>query len=349
MPKHYFLGGNTPYGFFSYYDYLIDQKTAEKIYCIKGGPGTGKSSLMKKAGKLMEEKGLSVEFAHCSSDPNSLDGLIIKEKNIAFVDGTSPHIVDPKTPGAVDFIFNMGGFWDENGIRTHKDEIISLNKEISALFSHAYKYLASAKCIWDDTNIMYSKIISDNAHEKFADKILNTEFKNVPVSDKNGKTRKLFATAFTPEGVISTVDTLVDKCKVYVLKGYTGNVLNNISNMATSRGLYTENYYNPMEPSSLIEHLIIPELKLAFVSSNSLHEFDNGEIFDFSEYYQKQSLDKQSGDILYNDHLIDELISKTSSTIAKAKKLHDKLEKCYVPYMDFDKIDNEYEKLIAVL
>ncbi len=349
MPKHYFLGGNTPYGFFSYYDYLIEQKTAEKIYCIKGGPGTGKSSLMKKVGKLMEEKGLTVEFAHCSSDPNSLDGLIIKEKNIAFVDGTSPHIVDPKTPGAVDFILNMGTFWDEDGIRTHKNEIISLNKEISALFSHAYKYLASAKCIWDDSNIIYSKIIPDNAHEKFADTILNNEFKNLPVSTKKGEVRKLFATAFTPEGIISTIDTLVENCKTYILKGFAGNVLNTISNMASSRGLYTENYYNPMEPSSLIEHLVIPQVGIAFVSSNTLHEFDKGEIIDFNEYYQKDMLDKYSSDILYNDHLIGEIISKTSSTIAKAKKIHDELEKCYIPYMDFKNIDKEYEKLINTL
>lgn len=349
MPKHYFLGGNTPYGFYSYYDYLLNQKDAKTIYCIKGGPGTGKSSFMKKVAKHMEDNGFTVDYAHCSSDPKSLDGLIINEKNIAFVDGTSPHIVDPKTPGAVDCILNMGAFWDEDGIHSHKHEIISLNTEISYLFSHAYKYLASAKCIWDDTNIMYSKIILDNAHERFLEKIINKEFKNMHVLDKKGKTRKLFATAFTPEGVISTIDTLVENCKVYTLKGYTGNVLTSIANIASSRGLFTECYFNPMEPLLVLEHLVMPELKLAFVTSNKLHELDSGEVIDFNEYYQKDIFDKYSTDIIYNDHLTGELISKTSATISKAKKLHDELEKCYIPYMDFVKIDEMFKNIISTL
>ena len=41
--REYFLGGNTAKGFFSYYDYLMRQEDAATIYCIKGGPGTGKS------------------------------------------------------------------------------------------------------------------------------------------------------------------------------------------------------------------------------------------------------------------------------------------------------------------
>ncbi len=347
MPRHYFLGGNTPYGFYSYYNYLIDQKDANKIYCIKGGPGTGKSSLMKKIAKHMEGAGFTVDYAHCSSDPKSLDGIVINEKSIAFVDGTSPHIVDPKTPGAVDLILNMGGFWDEDGIHSHKDDIIPLGTEISYLFSHAYNYLASAKCIWDDTNKMYLKAISNTAHKRFADKI--TELKTLPLADNMGKKRKLFSTAFTPEGVISTIDTLTEGYRVYTLKGYTGDVLSVISDIASSKGLYTECYYNPMEPSKHIEHLVIPKMHIAFVTSDNLHKSDTGDIIDFSEYYDKTIYDKYSPDITYNEHLINELIKKTSDTIFKAKKLHDELEKCYIPYMDFGKIDKLYENIIEAL
>lgn len=347
MSKHYFLGGNTPYGFFSYYNFLIEQKDAKKVYCIKGGPGTGKSSLMKKIAKAMEEKGCTVEYAHCSSDPGSLDGIVIKDKSIAFVDGTSPHVVDPKTPGAVDEILNMGAFWDKDGIYPHKDEIIALNSEISSLFSHAYNYLASVKHIWNDTENLYSKIISDNAPHIQADKVINKHFKNIPVSDKSGSKRKLFSTAFTPEGVKNTVDTLTDGYNVYTLKGFSGKFLNIISDYATARGLYTENYFSPMEPEKDIEHLIIPELNIAFVSSNEFHTIDKGEAIDFSEFYNHDLYDKYLTDIEYNARLIAELISKTSSTIAKAKKLHDDLEKCYIPYMDFEKADKEYERIIA--
>ncbi|WP_206459271.1 hypothetical protein [Anaerovorax sp. IOR16] len=45
--RHMFPGNNTPEGFFSYYQYILSQKEADKIFCIKGGPGVGKSTFMK--------------------------------------------------------------------------------------------------------------------------------------------------------------------------------------------------------------------------------------------------------------------------------------------------------------
>ena len=37
----YFAGGNTPVGFYSYYNQVLTQDKANHIFCIKGGPGTG--------------------------------------------------------------------------------------------------------------------------------------------------------------------------------------------------------------------------------------------------------------------------------------------------------------------
>lgn len=91
--RHMFPGNNTPHGFFSYYQYILSQQQAEKIYCLKGGPGVGKSTFMRKIGEEMLEEGFDVDFLHCSSDPGSLDGIVITEKKIALIDATSPHVV----------------------------------------------------------------------------------------------------------------------------------------------------------------------------------------------------------------------------------------------------------------
>ena len=100
--RNIFPGGNTPYGFHSYYNYIMPQNKAEKIFCLKGGPGTGKSTIMKEIGEYFIDNGEDVDFLWCSSDPDSLDGVVIKSRNVAVVDGTAPHIVDPENPGAVD-------------------------------------------------------------------------------------------------------------------------------------------------------------------------------------------------------------------------------------------------------
>ena len=40
-------GGNTSKGFYSRFDNIISPEEARRIFVIKGGPGTGKSTLMK--------------------------------------------------------------------------------------------------------------------------------------------------------------------------------------------------------------------------------------------------------------------------------------------------------------
>lgn len=88
--RHMFPGGNTSLGFFSYYDYILSQEEAARIIIIKGGPGVGKSTFMKKIANEMAEIGYDLEYMHCSSDNNSLDGVVIPEIKVALVDGTAP-------------------------------------------------------------------------------------------------------------------------------------------------------------------------------------------------------------------------------------------------------------------
>lgn len=87
----YFLGANSPTGFFSLYDELIDRETANALFILKGGAGCGKSSFMRRIGRHAEAAGYSTQYILCSGDPKSLDALIIPELKTAFVDGTAPH------------------------------------------------------------------------------------------------------------------------------------------------------------------------------------------------------------------------------------------------------------------
>ena len=87
----YFLGANSATGFYSLYDQLREPEQAETIYILKGGPGCGKSSLMRRVAQAMEEKGASVEYIACSGDPDSLDAVVFPALNTAIVDGTAPH------------------------------------------------------------------------------------------------------------------------------------------------------------------------------------------------------------------------------------------------------------------
>jgi hypothetical protein len=91
---HFFLGANTPQGFVSRFDQLSGPEDGWRLFVIKGGPGTGKSSLMKKVAQAFDNQAL--EFIHCSSDADSLDAVILPESRLSIADGTAPHAVMPK-------------------------------------------------------------------------------------------------------------------------------------------------------------------------------------------------------------------------------------------------------------
>lgn len=95
---HFFLGANTPIGFVSFYDEITKTTPDSRNFLIKGGPGTGKSSLMK---RIREEFAPSEDFPesiHCSSDPDSLDALILPNAKTALADATRPTSSSPSTP-----------------------------------------------------------------------------------------------------------------------------------------------------------------------------------------------------------------------------------------------------------
>ena len=94
MPNtQYFLGGNTPSGFYSLYHQLSDPARMRALYIIKGGPGSGKSTLMRRVERHAQAAGLETQEVLCSGDPDSLDAVVLPGKQVAIVDGTAPHVV----------------------------------------------------------------------------------------------------------------------------------------------------------------------------------------------------------------------------------------------------------------
>ncbi len=349
--RNFFPGGNTSYGFHSFYQYIISQESARRKICIKGGPGTGKSSLMKNVANFFIDKGYDIEYHHCSSDNDSLDGVVIKGLNVALLDGTSPHVVDPQNPGAVDEILNMGEHWNEEGFKQYRYSIIQTNKKIKNTFERAYKFIGAAKLIHDDWSDFNSQSLDQSKLLLLEEDLKNKIFINSPIKVL-GTDRHLFATAFTPNGIVTFIENLCECCdKVYVLNGGPGTgkgkVLNYMYKEALRRGFFIEVYHDPLIPQR-VEHIIIPELKTAIITSNEINntKFTGTQIFmeNFINYsnINKNEL-QQVKDTFYS------VLNKGLSIISSAKQLHDELEKYYVDNMNFKDIDETYNLLLSRL
>ena len=55
-PVYFFLGANSEEGFFSLYDQLLGGRL-DDLMILKGGPGCGKSTFMRRVGAAMERAG----------------------------------------------------------------------------------------------------------------------------------------------------------------------------------------------------------------------------------------------------------------------------------------------------
>lgn len=351
--RHMYPGGNTPGGFFSYYPYIIDLKTARRIFVLKGGPGTGKSTFMRKIGIEFSKQGYEVEFMHCSSDNNSLDGVVIPKLSVALIDGTAPHVVDPVYPGAVDEIINLGQFWNEAGFSDSRTDIIEISERIRGHFSRAYRYLRAASSLKEDTEKIFQEALDAGRQSQFTKELVHMILGEGCASETPGRQRCLFASAITPRGFSDFLDSICSTEKIIRLSSTagsaTGDILEAIKNEAIIRGWHIETFFCPMSPTKL-EHLVIPDLSVSVFTANEYHDISNINndkctTYSINEFYNNEKLEYYSKQLGFNRLYTETLFQRAIECISEAKQDHDELEKHYIKNMDFDRITEFREEL----
>ncbi|MDK2878113.1 MAG: hypothetical protein PWR06_829 [Thermoanaerobacteraceae bacterium] len=351
----YFPGGNTPGGYLSLFDQVIPWTDAKKIMIIKGGPGVGKSTFMKKIAKDLLKQGFNLELLHCSADNGSIDGLLITDLDIALLDGTAPHMMDPRYPGCVDEIINLGSYWNEEGIRQNREHIMGLQNEISGCYKRAYNYLKMAQIVLGDLKQVYNNAVDVHRLNDMVDEILDKTFDGVSKKNKKSRQRNMFASAITHDGPVHYLDSLFwNVQKRFIVTGFPGTgksiLMKRIVDNAVLKGLDVDVFHCPMEPEK-IEHIIIKDLSIGFVTSVKPHALarmrDKDELFDFNATLVSSKINGYEEVINYDNSVFWDLFNRAVKYLGHAKKLHDELERYYVVNMDFKKIDETRELTLS--
>lgn len=197
-----FLGANSGKGFTSLYSTFPREN---RTVIIKGGPGSGKSNIMKKIAARALKENCFVEYCYCSSDAESIDAINIPEKSLCVVDGTAPHLMDPRYAGAQDEIFYTGQFWDGNKLKKSFLEIQDLTRRIKECFARTYRYLSSAQNAVEDIRTIARRNTSMEKLQIFAQHTSHRQIKK-----KTGTTELLprFLSSFSPQGYVVHRDTV---------------------------------------------------------------------------------------------------------------------------------------------
>lgn len=150
-----FISANSERGFFSLYDEVFAPERFDRIFIIAGGPGTGKSSLLRQILTQAKEKDISTEAIFCSSDPTSLDGVILaaKDRRIGILDGTPPHGRIPTLPGVTEELINLGDFWNSSQITKAKGAILALGERKKNAYARAYALLRALGAVREEERL----------------------------------------------------------------------------------------------------------------------------------------------------------------------------------------------------
>ncbi|HHX75544.1 MAG TPA: hypothetical protein GX699_11630 [Firmicutes bacterium] len=354
----YFAGANTIYGFYSLFHY-IQQPETKRVLIIKGGPGTGKSTLMRQVAGQAQAAGLSTELFFCSSDPESLDAVSIPVLGTVLLDGTAPHMTDPKLPGAYDEIINLGELWERSRLQPHKDSIAELIRQNGNWFVQAYQYLKEAAVVMEKLRWLTAQAMDFWALSKMTHRLLSDLLAALPPAADAPRERQLFGSAITPAGFINHYTSIFQGVeRFYLLTGDPGtgksSLLEQIRQTVKLAGHSVHVYRCGFDPER-IDAVVIPVLKTAFAKVTYPHTFSP----DPAQFVREQStlaLSRFAKASVLKQHAAERaetserfwyLLGKAIEMLRSAKRNHDKLEAHYVAAMDFSRLQELREKLCA--
>lgn len=346
MESHFFLGACSCEGFVSHYDSLFQE--VKDLSIIKGGSGCGKSTFMKAVGKAATERGMDVSYILCSSDPDSLDGVLIPELSVGFVDGTAPHVLEPILCGGSANYLNFGEVYDRDAMKPNEEAILSVQKKNKAQYELVHSCLGAVRglldCIHWETKASFYHEEMEAIGECLCLSALKPKF-------GTGTQSRRFLSALTPKGIRVCSSTPATLCpKVYVLKDdylLASRVLSIVEQKALSYGYHCISCYTPLLPRSLPSHLLIPELGVSFVSDSKLFSYSGDSYCSID--LNSSIPPKVRKELSFAGETVAELFEVITEHLQTAKSLHDRIEALCNPFIDFDKVTALTRKTICRL
>ena len=335
----YFAASNSGRGFYSDYPQCFDAARVGRVYAVKGGPGTGKSRFLRDVAEYGEGMGWKSEYVYCSSDPDSLDGVILSrgEACIALLDATAPHVYEPTHPGVREELVNLGAFWDSDALAARADEIEALNGQKSAAYRRAYRYLAGMEQMTQNRDALAAPYIRREAIRAFAEKLMKgveaeREYLVQPALMRSVGMRGEvgFDTYFAQASSI----VLIEDCR-----GSAQYLMHDIGQIALERRLHIRLSHDPVCPDR-IDAILLCGSGLCFaVASPTLCAYPF-KCVHMRRFVNTAGLKAVRGELLFAERMSRAMLDGATEALRAVRELHFQLEALYIDAMDFAAKEN---------
>ena len=335
----YFAAANGYSGFRSYFAEIFAPEKFDKIYVLKGGPGTGKSSFMKRLRSALCESGYEVESVLCSSDPRSLDGVVASanDHRVAILDGTAPHERDAILPGAKDELIPLGNLWDSRYLYGSRERICELSSAKSKAYKAAYAYLKIAGATQEARQRMICSSFDEICAKKH---IKNLAESSLAIEEADLSHRLL--SAFCKDGYVKPdgiIDQSIRKITVGSDRDRSTHYISVLWRYLDSVGVKCTLIHSPFLDAEL-EGLYFPKsgILLSVTDSNECDILAD-------EFFVTVPEDTEQIRVagLLRQYSLDD----AARWFAIASDLHFRLEKIYTTAMNFEKIEEIYARVLT--
>ena len=317
LDQTFFLAANSGQGFYSLYDAFPGDGCF--LHIIKGGPGTGKSGFMRRIREAAQAHGFDTLSVLCSGDPDSLDGLAVPALGQAWMDGTAPHVREPRLFGADSDYVNLGRFCRLPLTEKDRNRALALNRAYKERYQAAYAHLEAAAALEKAEELRDAEVLREEEMR------MRSLLEALPDHEGPCVREKRFLSAISCRGLIrlNSADNMLCKQNYYFRDD--GSVLARAAAIAASKTGRVILCPRPLRPSQL-EAVLLPELSIALLRAPAAVPIPRGELL-----------------------LSHEALSQGMDALREAKALHDKLEAVYRPYMNFGALTAYTEEYIEKL
>lgn len=332
--KEYFAGGNTADGFINYLPYAAEGR--KRIWILRGCPGCGKSTFMRRIYALASEQGCECELIRCSSDPQSLDGVVIPEMSFAVFDGTAPHTLGVKYPLVLEREIDLSAFSSEpaNCVRQAVTELSDRKK---ALYRRGYMLLRSAELL--------KNAFHDSAAEYIrTDKLRSFVSRRLKCVRGFGRDTHMQVTSFGGNGCIR-LDGIDHDNAVYIKdSGFGISELLFRMIYESTQGCERVLSFDPLSAKRYTD-IYLKGSGILFTAS----PVENAKAVNDMRFLTpegRRKLTKEKKEMLRR---FDTLCAQAQSLFSAAALLHREIEAYYMPLMDFETSDEYQRRLLSLL
>lgn len=342
--RYLLASSNTGQGYSSFLPALINE--LNKVYILKGAPGSGRSTFIRQVGLALATKGYETDFFVSPFNASSLEGVIFPQLGLGVVNGDLECKIEARYPGIAGEVINLGEHWDREQLVEHQQEIRDLVNEIQKHVELSRGLLKEASRVKEGLKSFWVTGLNLERVEALVTRLVTEILDRIPTE------RHYFGSTLSPQGFVSYIDQLSGSCACrYVLQGPPGSgkstVLLALGERALARGCQVEFYHDGLNPDSL-NMIIMTSLGVAVVDASglTLTARPGDIIIDTRECIESEPEDFFEHEINEAQRRLDALVEEASAVLSKAEFCRKRLQKIYSRAMDFSEIERIQAQII---